>query len=253
MKKIHILIVVVTVFFAGSLIASDLQQLFRDGNKAFQKGNYQKAARDYSEILHKGYESGALYYNLGNAYFKMGKLGLARLYYERAKRFIPDDEALNENLKLLEHRLVDKIQKPPKFFLTVWWQNFLGLFSMGLLTYLVVIFFWLFLLSWAFYLYMKKQKHKERGKGLIIITLIIFLLFGITLFDKINHVDNLNYGVILKPTVTVYSEPRKEATQIFMVHEGTKVEILRRNNGWLEIKLDDGKTGWLQANSLEKV
>ena len=100
---------------------------------------------------------------------------------------------------------------------------------------------------------MKKQKHKERGKGLIIVTLFIFLLFSITLFDKINHVDKKNYGVILKPTVTVYSEPRKEATEIFMVHEGTKVKILRRNNGWLEIKLDDGKTGWLRANTLEKV
>lgn len=253
MKKINILIFTIALLFAGTLLASDAQQLFRAGNQAFQKGDYQKAAQDYLEILNKGYESGELYYNLGNAYFKMGKLGLARLYYERAKRFIPDDEALNENLKLLEHRLVDKIQKPPRFFLTVWWENFLGLFSLSLLTYLVVISFWLFLFSWAFYLYMKKQKHKDRGKTLIVIMLVIFLLFGITLFDKINHVDNVSYGVILKPTVTVYSEPRKEATEIFMVHEGTKVEILRHNNGWLEIKLDDGKTGWLKADTLEKV
>jgi len=253
MKKIHVFLLMLVFIFAGSLLAQDAQQLFRQGNQFFQKGDYQKAIQAYQKILQEGYESGELYYNLGNAYFKMGQLGKARLYYERAKRFMPEDDALNENLELLEHRLVDKIQKPPKFFLTVWWESFLGLFSLNLLTYLVAAFFWLFLITWAYYLYMKKQKHKERGKGLIIVTLFIFLLFSITLFDKINHVDKKNYGVILKPTVTVYSEPRKEATEIFMVHEGTKVKILRRNNGWLEIKLDDGKTGWLRANTLEKV
>lgn len=254
MKKIYFFGLILSFLLAGSLAAQqNVQQLFKQGNQYFQKGAYQKAVEAYQKILQEGYESGELYYNLGDAYFKMGKLGKARLFYERAKRFMPDDEALNANLKLLQSRLVDKIQKPPKFFLTVWWESFLGLFSLSLLTYLVVIFFWLFLLAWAFYLYMKKQKRQERGKGLVIIALIIFILFSITLFDKINHVDKVNYGVILKPAVTVYSEPRKESTEIFIVHEGTKVKILRRNAGWLEIKLDDGKTGWLLANSLEKV
>ncbi len=254
MRKYTFFFILGILILAASLTAgSDVQQLFRQGNQYFQKGDYQKAVQTYRKILDEGYESGALYYNLGNAYFKMGRLGQARLFYERAKRFMPDDEALNENLKLLQRRLVDKIPKPPKFFLTVWWQTFLGLFSLTLLTYLVVVFFWLFLLTWAFYLFMKKQKHKERGKGLIFLTLILFILFSITLFAKINRVDKQAYGVILKPSVTVYSEPRKQATEIFIVHEGTKVQILRKNQGWLEIKLDDGKTGWLLANSLEKV
>lgn len=254
MRKIYFVILVLSFLLAGSLPAQqNAQQLFHQGNQYFQKGDYQRAVQAYQKILAEGYESGELYYNLGDAYFKMGQLGKARLFYERAKRFMPDDEALNANLKLLQRRLVDKIQKPPKFFLTDWWENFLGLFSLGLLTYLVVIFFWLFLSAWSFHLYLKKQKHRERGKGIVIVTLIIFILFSITLFDKISHVDKLNYGVILKPSVTVYSEPRKEATEIFIVHEGTEVEILRRNQGWLEIKLDDGKTGWLLANTLEKV
>ncbi len=254
MKKYTVIGFVLIVFWAVGLAAQpNIQQLFQQGNQYFQKGAYKKAIQTYQKILDEGYESGALYYNLGNAYFKMGRLGQARLYYERAKRFMPDDVALNENLKLLQKRLVDKIQQPPKFFLSVWWAWFLGLFSLSLLTYLVVLSFWLFLLAWAYYLFLKKQRHKERGKGLIIVMLFIFLLFSITLFDKINRVDNTQYGVILKPAVTVYSEPRKEATEIFIVHEGTKVQILRENQGWLEIKLDDGKTGWLLANSLEKV
>lgn len=255
MRKIHLAGIILSLVFVATLFAQEqsLQQLFREGNQYFQKGEYAKAIESYQKILDQGYESGALYYNMGNAYFKMNQLGKARLFYERAKRFMPDDEALKENLQLLKRRLVDKIAEPPKFFLTVWWESFLGFFSITLLSYLVVAAFWLFLLSWAFFLYMKKQKRKEKGKAFIVVTLFAFLLFGIMLFNKIQQSEHTEYGVIMKPSVTVYSEPRKEATEIFVLHEGTKVQILRRNLNWLEIKLADGKTGWLLKETLEKV
>ncbi len=253
MRKIYSAVLVLSLLLFGTLMAQDVQQLFRQGNQFFQKGDYQKAVEAYQKILNHGYESGALYYNLGNAYFKMNQLGKARLFYERAKRFMPDDEALNENLHLLKQRLVDKIEVPPKFFLTVWWISFLNIFSLSLFSYLVAITFWLFLILWAVYLYLKRQKRKSQGKGLVIFALIFFILFSITLFDKINRSEKIEYGVILNPSVTVFSEPRKEATEIFVLHKGTKVEIIRRNQNWLEIKLEDGKTGWLLVNTLEKV
>ncbi len=232
---------------------SDVQKLFRQGNAFFQQGRYQQAIEQYRKIVELGYESGELYYNLGNAYFKINDLGRARLYYERARMFMPDDEALKENLALLQRRLIDKIDKPPRFFLSEWWDALLGLFSMTVWTYLVVGLFWLFIFSWAFRLYMLKQKRQNRGGALVTLTFVLFLFVAIVLFDKAYRFEKIKYGVILKPSVTVYSEPRAQATEIFVLHEGTKVRILRNNQEWLEIKLEDGKTGWLQKQSLEVI
>ncbi len=255
MRKIGFGIGLFLLLMILPLTAQDqnVQQLFRQGNLFFQQGKYQQAVEAYQKILEQGYESGELYYNLGNAYFKINQFGKARLFYERALRFMPDDEALKENLILLKRRLVDRIEVPPKFFLTVWWEDLLQAFSLTTLTYLVIIAFWMLILSWAFYLFMKKQRHRERGKGLVVLTLILLILLSVILTDKIYRFEKEKYGVILKPSVTVFSEPRKEATEIFVVHEGTKVKILRKNQNWLEIKLGDGKTGWLRQDTLETI
>ncbi len=229
----------------------EVQQLFQQGNAFFQKGQYQQAIEAYQKILQAGFESGELYYNLGNAYFKLNQLGKARVFYERALRLMPDDEALKENLLILQSRLVDKIRKPPKFFLSAWWEALLNVFSLSTLAWLVVGFFWLTVISFAFYLYWKKQKGQLRGRFLVAFSLFLLLLTGILFADKVYRFENLKYGVILQPSVTVHSEPRMESTEIFVIHEGTKVLIVRKNNNWFEIKLEDGKTGWLPEKSLE--
>ncbi len=229
----------------------DVENLFRQGNAAFQQGNYQQAIEFYQKILQAGYESGELYYNLGNAYFKTNQLGKARLFYERAQRLMPDDEALKENLLILQSRLIDKIEKPPRFFLNVWWEALLKAFSINALAWILIGFFWLTIVSLAFHLYWKKQRKQERGKPLVLISLLLLLFSGILFADKAYRFENEKYGVILKPSVTVFSEPRNQSTEIFVIHEGTKVMILRTSNDWFEIKLEDGKTGWLPQNTLE--
>ncbi|WP_456408835.1 tetratricopeptide repeat protein [Caldithrix abyssi] len=245
-------IILLFVFAAAGLAQTeDIQQLFRQGNALFSKGNYQQAIEVYQKIVDEGYESGELYYNLGNAYFKINQLGRARLFYERALRLMPDDEALRENLLILQTRLLDKIEKPPEFFLTVWWKNLLQLLPMNALAWLVVALFWLSVLSLSFHLYWKKQRKQQKGRALVIISLSLLFFASVLLTDKAYRFENEKYGVILKPTVTVYSEPRAESTEIFVIHEGLKVKVLRKNNDWFEIKLEDGKTGWLPQNSLE--
>ncbi len=231
--------------------SQEVERLFRQGNAAFQQGNYQQAIEFYQKILAAGYESGELYYNLGNAYFKTNQLGKARLFYERAQRLMPDDEALKENLLILQSRLIDKIEKPPRFFLSVWWESLLKAFSLNVLAWLLIAFFWLTVLSLAFHLYWKKQRKQDRGRPLVLLSLVLLLFSGVLFADKAYRFENEKYGVILKPSVTVFSEPRDQSTEIFVIHEGTKVMILRTSHEWFEIKLEDGKTGWVPQNTLE--
>ena len=105
-KKVFIIILLgILPVFASD----DLQALFNEGNQYYQAGEYEKAIKNYRSIIEQGYASGPLYFNLGNAYYKLNQLGEARLCYERAAKFLRNDEALQENLKLLSLRLVDQI------------------------------------------------------------------------------------------------------------------------------------------------
>jgi len=134
-----------TIAFIVPLQADVLQDNFDVGNQLYQQGQYEQAVEKYQLVLQAGFESGELYFNLGNVYYKLNQLGLARLYYERAAILLKNDEALTDNLALLNQRLIDKIPVPPQFFLLNWWDALLGIFNIHLLTWLTAGFFIIFL------------------------------------------------------------------------------------------------------------
>lgn len=227
--------------------------LFEQGNHLYQQGQYEQAAQKYREILKQGFESGELYFNLGNVYYKLNQPGLARLYYERAKKFLKNDEALHTNLQLLSMRLVDKIQQPPQFILTRWWRAVLDLFNLTLISWLTLGLLLLTLFSGAVRLYFVRRKKGNRFKELFVTAVVLFLIAVFILGQKIYRLESEHFAVILSPTVTLYAEPNSSGTEVFVLHEGTKVQIRRRNQNWLEIRLSDGKTGWLQKDDVETI
>jgi len=239
------------ILFLGNLFAQDAQTLFRQGNRLYQQGQYTQAVQNYSKILKSGYESGALYFNLGNAYYKLDSLALARVNYERARRFLKNDRALQDNLKLLKMRLVDKIQTPPRLILSVWWNALLGLFSIKTLSWIVVGLFWLTLLLAGLRQYFLKRRRQERFKTFFITLLFIFIFLGLVLAQKIYRNETQKFAVVLKPKVTLFAEPNRNGTEVFILHSGTEVKINRSNGRWLEVMLIDGKTGWLERKFLE--
>ncbi len=242
---------VAVLFFALTVFATNPNALFEQGNQLYQQGKYQQAIEKYRQILEQGYESGALYFNLGNAYYKLNQLGAARLNYERAKKFLKNDEALNTNLNLLKLRLVDKIQTPPRFILSVWWEAVLEVFNLSLITWVVAGLFILLLLSFAAFLFHKRRHKSDRFKSATITLLTLFIIATFILIQKIYQTESERYGVIMNPTVTVYAEPNPGGTEVFVLHEGTRVKIQRQAQDWFEIRLDDGKTGWMQQKFLE--
>lgn len=224
---------------------------FQQGNQYYQQGDYEKAAEEYQKIIIQGYESGELYFNLGNAFFKMNKLGQARLYYERAHNLIEGDEALAENIKLLRMRLIDQIDTPPRFFLTAWWNSIPNLLNIDLLVWIEVGLFWLLLSILGI-----RQYYQSRGKGkrlniLFNLTVILFVVVTVICIQKIYSLETERHAIIMKSSVTLLAEPKLGGTEVFVLHEGTKVKIERENQNWFEIRLEDGKTGWLEQDKLE--
>jgi len=225
---------------------------FQEGNRLYQAGDFEGARDAYLAILEDGFESGALQYNLGNAYFKLGDLGHAILSYERARRALPHDESVRSNLALARSLTVDKITPLPGFWVTRvarWWVELLPrtlLISIVAIGYLVA----------ALCLFLRII---DPGAGpwpvrLALTTGAITLVFALTLTVRELGLGRSERGVILATEAAVQSAPSEDASlQLFTVHEGTLVSIDRRAEGWLEVVLEDGKVGWIRSDALEPI
>ncbi|MFA3782436.1 tetratricopeptide repeat protein [Melioribacteraceae bacterium 4301-Me] len=241
------------IFSVSAVYSQSVEQLMKQGNDLYQKGDYEQAINMYSEILNKGYESAPLYYNLANAYFRANKLGLAILYYEKGLKLKPDDEDIQYNLKIANSRTVDKIQELPKLFFAQWWEILITSLSINALSVLLIIVFIAFLSSVAVYLLSKNFRLQRASffSGSIILALLIIVL--IVFIARINRETSSNYAVLIEPSITAKIAPDEKSSDAFLIHEGIKFQLLDHVNGWSEIKLNDGKIGWLPDNSFGKI
>ena len=246
MKKIYVILLIAL----GTLYAGPADSLFIQANSHYKNGQFEQAAQDYQRLIDTGHATGAVYYNLGNAWYKAGKIGLARLNYERAKRFLGDDEALAHNLQMVRLRLVDQIQSPPVFFLTRWWNGLVHALRLSTWINLTLGLFLALLLAAGYYL-SRRRRGMENGRGLFMLLLLVWLFAGIITVDAYYQFETEQSGIILSAMVSVYSGPGADATELFVIHEGTRVEIERNSGDWYEIRLADGKRGWLKKSAFK--
>jgi len=243
------IIFILIIIGISVLHAQESGNRFNEANKAYAEGDYQTAIKLYSIILEQGIESGEVYFNLGNTYYKMNDLGRAILYYEKAAKFIKGDPALEQNLQLTQIRIVDKIEAIPKLFIEDWWSTLTHVFSLDTLLWISIILFSVLIMLIIVNLLYTKQ---FLPRFIWAMTLLFVLIFVVTL-SLIYEFETSQFGVILVEKVSVISEPGIGGTEVFILHEGTKVLINRMLNEWLEISIPDGKTGWLKDTSLEVI
>ena len=248
-RILYLLLILLFVATFSLVHAQDPAVSFNEANKAYAEGNYQSAIELYSTILNQGIESGEVYFNLGNAYFKINEIGRAILNYEKAGKFIEGDPALEQNLQLSRLRIVDKIEPIPELFIVEWWSTLTHLLSLKTLLWLCLTVFSILMLLIIMNLLYRNQYFRR----LIWTTLALSLLIFIVTFSLIYEFETTQFGVILEEKVSVVSEPDISGTEVFILHEGTKVKINRTLNDWLEISIPDGKTGWLREISLEVI
>jgi len=225
--------------------------LFEQGNQAYRAGEYSNALNAYQEILETGYESGILYFNIGNCHYKLGHIGEAVLNYERAKRMIPGDEDLQANLEIANLSVVDKIEPRETFILSRIVDLWITLLPETVLTIVVSV---LYILAIAFLILWMISRHNKLRRAAIqtaIVTGVLFVLFGLALIGRILENKNCLEAVILVDKVDVMSAPMAQGgKEIFVLHEGTKVEIDQQNEDWVEIILPDRKAGWVKKDVL---
>ena len=243
-------ILVFIILFTKIIFPSELESLFKEGNENYLKGKYQETIRIFESIYEKGYEGESLFYNLGNAYYRIGKVGLAILYYEKAKKLSPSDEDINYNLAFANSKIVDKIETLPKFFIFDWWENILALFSISGWTYLSYLFYLVILGSVGYYYFARSLKTQRISFYSGIVSALFLILTIIFLIVNLNRELNVKYGVIVEQVVVTKFSPDQNSKDAFIVHEGIKVIAEDKVNNWVKIKLIDGKVGWLNEKNL---
>jgi len=250
MIKKFIFIIIITLAFAN-INAKTPEAKLEEANALYSKGKYEDALDLYNDLYHQGYSSLELNYNLGNSYFKLNKIPDAILFYERAKRLAPDDEDLNFNLKVANLKIVDRINTVPKLFFIDWYNSISSMNSSATWSYLIIVFSWLTFIFLAGYFLIWNiaiRKISFFASAVSVIVAIFCIIFALEQSGKEQAKDE---AIIFAPSVYIKSSPDKESTDLFILHEGTKVKILDEVGIWKKIKIADGNIGWLPAKTIE--
>lgn len=228
-------------------------QRFEKANELYTNAKFEEAAQAYEEILKTGVESPELYYNLGNTYYKSGLLPQAILNYERGKLLAPQNNDIAYNLELARSQTIDKIDQVGEFFLTKWISTLRNKADSDTWAYMSIAFFIGIIAMLLLFYFSRTATLKKTGffVGILFLSLFIFS-FSFSHKQK-QKLINRKYAIIFAPTVTVKSSPDASGTEIFVLHEGTKVNIIDKLGEWCQIELSDGSKGWLNVSTMEMI
>ena len=222
-------------------------------NKAYQEADYKRAETLYRAILEQGLHSAKLYYNLANTLFKQEKLGEAILYYNKALRLSPADEDVRHNLEYAENSTKDSIEQIPEFFLFAWIRAVRNLMSCDGWTIFSLVILVIGLAAALFYLLAQRISTRKAGFYVMVLAALLFLVA--TLFDNYERkaIVNHNEAIVMSSAVSVKSSPDRAATELFVLHEGTKLSIGERMDGWVEVRIADGRKGWIESSRIAEI
>ncbi len=214
-------------------------------------GKYTEAAQLYESILKQG-DNAFVYYNLGNAYYRMNDLGHAILNYERAAYREPGNKDIRFNLTLARSKTVDKIENN-EFFLSYWFQSLVNRCNSDTWGKWAILLFALMLAGFLGYVFLYSLIFRKLCFTLFCAGLVLTILFNVfALLQKQQFMDDRH--AIVMNTAKVYSTPAETGTSLFSLHEGTKVEITDNTmKNWSKIELSDGKIGWIKVSDIERI
>ena len=253
MKKLFTLLLLFTMSIQLFAQKKDALALFHEANLAYQKQDYAKSISLYEELTKNGNLSAEVYFNLGNSYFKEGNVPKAIINYERAKKLAPDDEDIAFNLKIASLKVVYRIDNVPEVFYKRWIRNIATVLPSNTWSIVFVIMIWLVFLSAGFYVISNRSSLKKVS----FISCIILSIFAVTTYlmsARSYSISNLEeQAIIISSSVYVKSSPDEKGNDLFILHEGTKVEVLEPFEGWKKIRIANGTIGWLKLNEIEKI
>ncbi len=231
--------------------SNGVNDTFFKANRFYDDGSYKDAVLLYELLITQGVTSGNIYYNLGNAYYKVGETGKALLNYERAKKFIPDSEDLFANISFIKSALdVEQPEETYSIYRKIWRgiRDAVSVSAWFIIT--AVLFFSICLILGIGFI-----NYRFRPKSHVISgTLILFLILSsICFFDAYNSGKKFKEGIIILPEADVRYSPSYSGVVAFKLLEGMTAQIIRRQEDWTHIRLNKEKSGWVESEAIEAV
>lgn len=243
----------------GDSIGNSLQQISSsledatkaEGDSAYMKNDYASAIQIYEALLNRG-EAADIYYNLGNSYYKAGDIAKAILNYERALLLQPGNGDIRANLEIARSKTVDKVEPVPEIFFVSWTKSLINSMSVDSWAVCGVVCFILLIVSLYLFIFSKQIVLKKAGFISDIVFLAVTILANVFANQQKDELTNRNSAIVINPSVTVRSTPSESGTSLFILHEGHKVGVKDGSmKDWKEIRLEDGKVGWVPASAIE--
>ncbi|MDD2797025.1 MAG: tetratricopeptide repeat protein [Bacteroidales bacterium] len=248
MKKIILFISIIAAAF--TVTAQDLQ---KQATEAYTKGHYAKAAELFETILKEKGESANLYYNLGNAYYKSDRVADAILNYEKALLLAPGDDDIRVNLEIAKQKTVDKITPVGTFLLTDWIHTIHMQMSSNGWAKSAIVLFLLFIVALFVYFFSGRVWMKKISFFGGIFVLLLSFFANYSAYSQKQALAEQSHAIIFSESVVAKSTPDDSGTDLFLMHQGAKVELKDSVDKWSQVALEDGNVGWIQNDTYKVI
>ncbi len=233
-----------------NMFSADVDALADSAQNYFMQTRYDEAVVLYDSICRMGYSSSDLYYNMGNCYFRLNEIPYSVYYYEKSLMLNPSNSDAEFNLNIANRSLKQVVEVLPKPFYERWGTAVLGIMGTDAWTIFNIIMLALVLAGIALYLFMGSIALRKLGFSVAVIAFVLFILTAICAYKSSVMITENNYAVVFEQSM-VKSSPNADAVNSFEIFEGLKVNVVDSANGMYNIRLADGKEGWIDANDVK--
>ncbi|MGQ9819237.1 MAG: tetratricopeptide repeat protein [Candidatus Kapaibacteriales bacterium] len=253
MRKVLFLLAIIYPLLLLSNDPKLINEEFTRANLLYQKGEFEKAKEIYEKLVNLGTRDERLFFNLGNTYYRLNEFHRAILFYERAKILAPFDEDINFNLQIANLRVVDKFQPVPKFFIYQWWENLRDSFNSDQWATISIVLIWLSAFAFTIFLIVRTSLGRKITFLLGLIFILLFLFASVLSYSRYSYENAHDFAIVFSTNAYIKSSPEDNATDLFILHQGTKVQLIDQVGIWSKIRLPNGNIGWIKKDEIEVI
>jgi tetratricopeptide (TPR) repeat protein len=249
-KYLFVLALCACIPFAGKARAKD-DAIWTKANNFYTQKQYDSAMHYYAELLKKYPGNASIQYNMGNACFRLNKVGAAILHFQKAAILEPGNKEITDNLLLAKGRVLNPVPESAPIFFVRWWNDFLHVFGTNVWAVFTLLVF-VAVLALIWYGRVKKDKFAHAGRWLSL-AIVCLIMCGCMTWLTHEAVAHSTLAVVLEPAVNLVDAPKQTGKVLGSIPEGTVIEAYTEKDGFVNVKLPNGREGWILLGAMEKV
>jgi len=242
--------IIILILLLGFLGSAQNESIFDKATAAYNEGAYEKCIGLYKTILDNGQHSAELYYNLGNSYYKLNDIANSIYFYEKALLLAPNDVEIQNNLGYAQQMTLDAIDVLPETGLSKIYKTVTSALTFDQWAYLGVGFMFLFVIFYILFYYFQYSTRKRWAFIASLVSLTIVVITILFAYFQYSDYKANRPAIIFAEEIGIQAEPNTTSDEVFVLHSGTKVNVLEELNNWKKIRIANGKTGWVTSKNL---